>query len=198
MDLVLVRHARPERIEDADGPADPPLTAVGHRQARAAAGWLAGEHWDAIYTSPMVRARETTAPLAALLGADPIVEDGVREFDAEESSYIPMEEMKQDKEAFQAWLAEEAERNRDAFAGEVIESLESIVAREKGKRVAVVCHGGVINIWAAHVLGIESGMFFEPDYTSIHRFLCSSRGHRSMVALNETAHLRSHPDLLLG
>ena len=107
-----------------------------------------------------------------------------------------MEEMKQDKEAFQAWLAE-AERNRDAFAGEVIESLESIVAREKGKRVAVVCHGGVFNNWAAHVLGIESGMFFEPDYTSIHRFLCSSRGHRSMVALNETAHLRSHPDLLL-
>lgn len=197
MDLVLIRHARPERIEDAEGPADPPLTEIGHRQARAVAGWLAAEPWDVLYSSPMVRARQTSAPLAALLGMEPILEAGVREFDAEESSYIPMEEMKADKEAYQAMLAEFEEKNYDAFGAEVVESLERIVAAEKGKKVAVVCHGGVINIWAAHVLGIESGMFFEPDYTSIHRFICSSRGHRSMVSLNETAHLRSHPDLLL-
>jgi aspartyl aminopeptidase len=39
-----------------------------------------------------------------------------------------------------------------------------------GQRIAVVCHGGVINTYLAHVLGIDDAVgFFYPNYTSIHR-----------------------------
>jgi probable phosphoglycerate mutase len=53
----------------------------------------------------------------------------------------------------------------------------------------VFCHGGVINTWTTHVLGMQPRMFFEPVYTSVHRFLCASSGQRNLVTLNERHHL---------
>ena len=72
----------------------------------------------------------------------------------------------------------------------VVAAIESIVATHPGHRVAVVCHGGVINAYAAHVLGIEDPLFFLPTYTSISRVFAASTGERSIASLNEAAHLR--------
>ena len=57
--------------------------------------------------------------------------------------------------------------------------------------VAAVCHGGVINAYITHILNIEdpSG-FFYPNYTSIHRVAAARGGERTVLSLNETAHLR--------
>lgn len=197
MELILVRHARPDHVVEAPGPADPALTEIGHRQARAVAGWLAAEAIDAVYTSPMVRARETAEPLVRLLGMDPVVADGVREYDATDSTYIPIEVLRRDKEAWRRYLAEEAEIDRGAFVEEVVGTLERIATDHRGQRVVVVCHGGVINAWAGRVLGLRPSLFFNPDYTSVNRFLVASTGERSVLSLNETAHLRAAPDLRL-
>ncbi len=198
MELIIVRHGRPERIENADGPADPPLTEAGHRQAAAVAEWLRSEQIDRIVVSPMQRARQTAAPIEAALGLTAEVVDGVREFDDDHNAYIPMEEMRADKEAWRNWLTEMAETNRDAFRSEVLDALKIVAAENRGRRVAVVCHGGVINIWAADVLGLSDQMFFAPDYTSINRFMVASTGERSVVSLNDIGHLRHLPDLVLG
>ncbi|MFV0258129.1 MAG: histidine phosphatase family protein [Acidimicrobiales bacterium] len=193
-----MRHARPEHVEDADGPADPELTEVGHRQAKAVAEWLGSETLNALYTSPMRRARQTAAPLEALTGLTATVVPGVREYDAEASTYIPGEVMRSDKEAWRRFLANEMAADRSAFAAEVAESLQALIAAHRGDRIAVICHGGVINMWATELLGLEPQMFFNPDYTSINRFRAASSGERSIVSLNETGHLRGDPELLLG
>ncbi|MEM8923749.1 MAG: histidine phosphatase family protein [Actinomycetota bacterium] len=198
MELILVRHARPEHIENADGPADPPLTEIGRRQALAVAGWLATEEIDALYASPMVRARETAAPLARVLDMEPEIRAGVREFDAEDRSYIPVEVLRQDREKFKAFVAsEQVNAERLAFAAEVVETLTEIAAAHRSQRVVVVCHGGVINAWTTHVLGIPYRMFFDPTYTSINRYMIASSGEMSLVSLNERAHLRAAPGLQL-
>ena len=197
MELILVRHARPEQIENASGPANPPLTEIGHRQARAVAGWLAAEDIDAIYSSSMIRAIETAEPLSRLVGKEAVIEKGVREYDAEDPSYVPVEVMRQDKERWRAFLERTDAADRSDFVAEVAASLEGIIARHRGERVAVFCHGGVINAWATETLGMGPRMFFNPDYTSINRFMAASSGERSIVSLNETAHLRGAPDLRL-
>lgn len=198
MELIIIRHGRPERIENADGAvADPELTEVGHDQASAMAGWMKAERLDAIYVSPMARARQTSNPLEAALGIEATVVPGVREFDDGESAYIPMEELKADKEAWKAFLEENADMTRDEFRAEVLESLTDITASNRGKKVAVVCHGGVINTYAADVLGLGGAMFFNPHYTSINRFMVASSGERSVVSLNDCGHLRSNPALQL-
>jgi probable phosphoglycerate mutase len=53
-----------------------------------------------------------------------------------------------------------------------------------------VCHGGVINAYLSAMLGLDSLMFFFPEYTSVSRVRASRRGARSIVTLNETGHLR--------
>ena len=77
-----------------------------------------------------------------------------------------------------------------AFQSMVVETLEEIIQSHPGRKVAVFCHGGVINVWTAHVLGMTPRLFFEPGYTSVHRYLCAGSGQRNVVSLNERAHLR--------
>jgi broad specificity phosphatase PhoE len=194
MELVLVRHARPHRIELAEGPADPGLDAVGAEQATRLASWLGGEDVHAVYTSPLRRAHETASPLADALGLDARIDPGVSEWDAEASSYIPVEELKAD--AHPAWEAMRDERWDDlgvdavGFVRRVVEALDTIAAAHPGQRVVVVCHAGVVNAYTASVLGLDRLLWFEPLYTSISRVLVDRDGRRSVFTLNEHAHLR--------
>ena len=75
------------------------------------------------------------------------------------------------------------------FAKTVCRALEEIIEENRGKRVAVTCHGGVINVFTAHVIGFEPRMFFNPNYTSINRFMAASSGEKSVITLNQHAHL---------
>lgn len=198
MELILIRHARPEQVSGVAGGADPGLTEVGHRQARAAAGWLVAEAIDALYVSPMARARQTAEPLERLLGMDAVVVEGVKEYDADHPSYTPVEVLRENKTAWKKFLASEASVDRGHWVDAVAATLEEIIDKHRGDRVGVVCHGGVINAWATTTLEIGPKMFFNPDYTSINRFMAASSGERSIVSLNETAHLRGAADLKLG
>ena len=123
----------------------------------------------------------------------------MRELDADSAAYVPLEELReQDYEAWREAMAGGLYAGVDveAFRGEVVEAIERTIAAHAGQRVAVVCHGGVINAWASHVLGISELLFFNPHYTSINRFFAASSGERSVASLGETPHLRS--DLFPG
>ncbi|MGQ0432930.1 MAG: histidine phosphatase family protein [Microthrixaceae bacterium] len=188
MELLLIRHALPVRVDEGsvDGPADPALAPLGVRQSDALAAWLAAEPIDAIWSSPMRRARETAAPLAARLGLDVRMDDGLAEYDKHSLSYIPIEELKAANDPRWNQLPERPEE----FAAEVVEAIERVIEAHPRQRVAVVCHGGVINAYAGHVLGIADPLFFLPAYTSISRVLASTTGVRSIDSLNEASHLR--------
>ncbi len=84
MDLFLIRHGESynNALEDSSQRvSDPPLTGLGEEQARRVASHLArGGHLDpserdgrpgldSLYCSPMLRALQTTRPIAAALGA---------------------------------------------------------------------------------------------------------------------------------
>ena len=191
MELLLIRHALPVRIENPEGePADPPLSAAGIEPAARLARWLEPEPLNALYVSPLRRARETAEPLASLKGLELRLEPGIVEFDHDSEIYIPIEELKEQAPARWRELVQSyALRDMREFRELTLSTLERIVKDHPASRVAVVCHGGVINAWAGYVLGIGNPMFFEPAYTSIHRTLISSAGPRTLVSLNESGHL---------
>ena len=197
MELLLIRHALPVRIEGEEGTAaDPVLDDLGHEQARALAEYLSGEHIDSLYVSPMRRAVETAAPVADRLGLEPIYDDELAEFDRQSHFYIPIEELKQEKD--ERWddlvsgrWGVDGEVDPVTFKAVVVEAIERVIAANRGKTVAVVCHGGVINAYFADMLGLDFPMFFEPAYTSISRMLASSAGHRQVKSINEHAHVRA-------
>ena len=186
MELILVRHGLPERDNSS---ADPPLTSEGRQQAAQVAAHLAGERIDAIYSSTMIRAVQTAEPFAAQTGHPIHKRAGIIEFDRELGRYVPMEELKRtDYPAWQAFVNGGLNVDLEHFQRSVVDTLEEIVATHANQRVAAFCHGGVINVWTAHVLGFAPRLFFEPAYTSISRYLCARSGQRNLVSLNERAH----------
>ncbi len=193
VELILVRHALPVRRENTEGPADPVLAPDGFAQARHLGDYLALEHIDVVYSSPLKRAIQTAEPLCAIKNMSPIIVDGVAEFDQHSNEYIPVEELKAANDprwlemVKGGWGSEEVPHD---FKDRVITSLEKIVNDNRGSRVVVTCHGGVINEYLAHVLRLDTSQFFYPNYTSIHRIAASSSGARSILSVNETAHLR--------
>jgi len=195
MDLLLVRHALPERIEGAEGPADPMLTTEGRRQSEQLAEWLSHERIDHLLSSTLRRAQETAAPVAERLRLEVELVQGLSEFDADADSYIPIEELRRTRDPrFFAlvegrWDELGSTVDPTSFADLVHTTIDGVVGRFPGQRVAVVCHGGVINLYLGRILGVDRHLWFEPGYTSISRVAASRDGHRTIVTLNETAHL---------
>ena len=195
MEVLLIRHAIPIRRELESGISDPELASEGLKQADLMAQYLSTEKLHAIYASPMQRAQQTASPLATVQGLSITTIDGVAEFDKNSNQYVPVEELKANNDPrWQemlrgAWTS--ADETEEEFISRTVGSIENIIANHASQRVAIVCHGGVINAYLCHVLGLENQRgFFYPNYTSIHRIAAASSGERSIVTLNETSHLR--------
>lgn len=78
MRLILVRHGESEwnRIGRYQGQEDAPLSELGLRQAEALASRLASEKLDAVYSSPLQRARRTAEAIGRFHTGITIQEDG--------------------------------------------------------------------------------------------------------------------------
>ena len=199
MQLLLIRHAEPVRIEGIEGQAaDPTLHERGLAQAARLAGYLAEEHIDAVWSSPLVRAVETAAPVARAHGVDVTIDDELAEFDRDSTSYIPVEELRAtNDERWQAMVEgrfDEWDVDPLAFRDRIVGAVERVVAANPGGTVAVVCHAGVINTYLGHVLEIRRPLWFEPRYASIHRVAASRTGIRTMLTVNEHGFLRGLPE----
>jgi broad specificity phosphatase PhoE len=195
VEIVLVRHGLPLRVELETGIADPELASEGHEQAAKMAAYLGVEDLEAVYVSPLRRAVETARPLCKLLGLEAVVSEGVAEFDRNSREYVPVEELRATNDPrWEKLLRGEwdgVDEDPSLFRARVVATVEDMIARHPGGRVVVVCHGGVINQYLAHVLGIETHIgFFYPKYTSIHRVMAARSGQRSIVSINEASHLR--------
>jgi probable phosphoglycerate mutase len=197
MDLLWVRHAEPQRVAPGSGaPADPALTPRGHEQAARLGAWLAPEPITHVLSSPQRRARETAAPIAEAHCLDVEIFDGLVEYDVQSDHYIPIEELRATNDQR---LRDMIEGRWEAFGGEstdifrarIAETVDAIVAAHPGERVVAVCHGGVINVALALVLGLDALLWFDPGYTSLSRMAASRTGARSLVTLNERAHLEA-------
>ena len=196
MELLLIRHAEPVRIGpgSAAGPADPHLTERGRAQADRLAAWLATEPVDVVLSSPLRRARDTAGPVGRALGVDVEVVDGLMEYDAHADFYIPVEELRETRDHH--WTAmiegrwdELGGEPPDQFRARIVPCVDAVIERFPGATVAAVCHGGVINVYLAALLGLDRHLWFHPEYTSISRVAAARTGERSVVTLNETAHL---------
>ena len=202
MELIVVRHAEPVRVEEGsvDGAADPALSPAGRVASRSGSptGWPAtSPTWcsPARCGGPGRRRRRSPARLGV---AVEIVADLV-EYDADADEYIPIEELRATKD--ERWYATIEGRWSDVggvdpreFQRQVVPTFEAVIDRFAGRRVVVFTHGGVLNVYLASVLGIDAPLWFDPEYTSVHRVQAARTGQRSVATLNETAHLYARRD----
>ncbi|MCU1623683.1 MAG: phosphoglycerate kinase [Frankiales bacterium] len=196
MELVLVRHALPVRVDATEhgGPADPGLSDVGWQQAVRILEALALDEVTHLYSSPAARALETAEPLVAKLALPLEVDEGLGEFDREHASYVPVEELRAENDPRWHALVKgellDSGIDPQAFRAGVVQAIEAIAARHPGGRAVLFTHAGVINAYAGHVAGQARVLWFAPAYASLTRVGASRDGRRGLVSLNETGHVR--------
>ncbi|HLI07879.1 MAG TPA: histidine phosphatase family protein [Ktedonobacteraceae bacterium] len=208
-ELFLIRHADalpgPEEIIPGGVYNDLPLSKVGREQAQVLAERLSQLRFDALYSSPLRRCLETAAPLAERLGLTPTIVDDLQEIRLGE--VLPLPEDGQDLVALSqalrerqreivrkvgetgSWDAIPGSEPAAAFRKRVVEALDSIARSHKGERVLAFAHGGVLNAYAAEVLGLARDFFFPAANTSITIVRVRDH-HRVLYVLNDIGHLK--------
>ncbi|MEK9803192.1 MAG: histidine phosphatase family protein [Curvibacter sp.] len=155
-ELILIRHGETDWNRELrfQGQLDVPLNATGLEQARRVAERLAVQPLDALVSSDLQRALQTAQALAGRSDAlAPRQEAGLREqhFGMVEGLRVP-EIQQRHPEAWAQWLRfdehyafEGGECTRD-FHARVLAALRVLAQRHAGQTVAVVTHGGVLDM----------------------------------------------------
>jgi probable phosphoglycerate mutase len=177
MEIVLIRHAQPEWVRDGLNVVDPPLTDLGREQAGRLAAWLAEESFDEVLVSPLVRARQTAAPVLGALGRVEVVDPWLEEIRDPVWHGTPSEKAER---AYAELRGRSSEGRWDGLEGG--ESMRDFVARihvgitefldargvvraegdlpvwkiaEPGRRVALIAHAGTNSVTISHLLGLQ-------------------------------------------
>ncbi|GGW30611.1 bifunctional RNase H/acid phosphatase [Streptomyces xantholiticus] len=202
--FVLLRHGEtvltPEKRFSGSGGSDPVLSAVGRRQADAAAAALAARGTiQEIISSPLRRCRETADAVAAKLGLDVILEEGLREADFgawEGLTYAEVRERYPDD--LDAWLASPKAAptgGGESFATvarRVAATRDKLLARCQGRTVLLVTHVTPVKTLVRLALGAPPESLFRMELSpaSMSAVAYYADGNASLRLLNDTSHLR--------
>ncbi len=202
--LTFVRHGKQDVPSGSFTPAlwaDPPLSDLGQRQAATVGKALASEPITAVLCSHLQRAVETAREVAAPHGLEPVVYPELREVETYRD--VPDGMRLEDVLSPVMWHGVRERFNRELrwdvspfsetsaeFRRRVVTVVEGILALHKGQQLAIVCHGGVINAYIGHLLGLRQDMFFRPAHASVSRVLTGD-GRRVIHTLNELHYLQA-------
>lgn len=197
MELWLVRHGEStwNVARRFQGGLDAPLSPRGRLQARALAAGLAPVRFDALYTSPLSRARETALACGAAVGLAAVAVDELREVGLGDWEGLTLETIRaRDGDRYARWLRAPLHHGppggepMTALADRVGGALARLGTRHAGGRVLVVSHGGAIASALCGWLGrcLDTIWTLRLDNASITRVDLSAG---RVLALNEIGHL---------
>ena len=159
--LLLARHGESDWNAQKrwQGHADRPLTRRGRGQATALAERLDAFPLAAIYSSDLLRARETAAAVARRRGLEISCRDDLREVDVGSWSGRSRDELEAAApEEVARWLdgdkGWEGGESYEQMADRVVAAVTEIAAAHPGEHVLVVTHGGCVRAVHAHALGL--------------------------------------------
>ncbi len=202
-ELLFIRHGETDwnRQQRFQGQTDVPLNAAGHAQAARLAQRLAADRHDAFFSSDLLRARETAAPLAGAWGQLPVDVPDLREqhFGVLEGLDVPT--IKQHHaELWQRWLEQRADfalpggENLLQFHARVLRAVRELADAAPGRRLAVVTHGGVLDmLWrTVHGLPLDGLRDCEIPNTGLNRLRWSG-GTLAIEVWADAGHLEGLP-----
>jgi broad specificity phosphatase PhoE len=201
-EIFFVRHAQPDiNFEGVVGDSiDPPLTEYGRMQAKLVGTALSTTEFHAIFSSPMKRAKETADAIAhhhkhlEINVIPDLAEVGIfRDVprDQKVQDYLGKEMLlgvRQRMLEERSWDVYPYSESSFDFKKRAINAVETCIAHNAGTRIAIVCHGGVINAYVGHIVKSPFDMMFRPAHTSVN-VVVAGEGRRVLRLLNDTHHL---------
>ncbi|MBZ5584258.1 MAG: histidine phosphatase family protein [Acidobacteriia bacterium] len=164
--FYLIRHAANDWLGNAIAgwTAGVSLNTEGRAQAERLAARLASRKIAHIYSSPLERARETAAPLAAALGIEVGIREALGEVRFGDWSGTRLQVLERDPR----WRLFNHYRSGTRPPGgelavetqaRVVAELESLRERHPGETVAVVSHADSIRAALAYYLGVPIDLY---------------------------------------
>ncbi|MFF3657267.1 bifunctional RNase H/acid phosphatase [Streptomyces olivochromogenes] len=202
--FVLLRHGEtpltPQKRFSGSGGTDPSLSDVGREQAeRVAAALAARGTVQAIVASPLTRTRQTAAAVAARLGLDVAIEDGLRETDFGAWEGLTFGEVQERyPDDLKTWLASpkaEPTGGGESFAAtarRIATTRDKLIASYAGRTVLLVSHVTPIKSLVRLAIGAppESLYRMELSAASLSAVAYYADGNASLRLFNDTSHLR--------
>ena len=178
MEIALVRHGQTDFNRDGrlQGSSDIPLNETGIAQAHTAARLLAGEHWDAVVSSPLERAAVTADIIAAALG----LEVCGRYPSLVERAYGQAEGLTKEQAVERFGTDWPGEEDFDALQRRAVAAVDEVAERNRVDALVIVTHGTFIRAFADHVSGRETRT---PDNAHSVRFTGSPGAWRVVDGL---------------
>jgi len=203
-ELLFIRHGETDwnLQQRFQGQIDVPLNATGLAQAERLATRLGGERHDQFFTSDLSRARQTAAPLAAAWGHEPVALAGLREqnFGVLEGLDVPTIKARH-ADLWQRWLEQRADfclpggESLRQFHTRVLGAVRELAAQAPtGQRLAIVTHGGVLDmLWrTVHGQLLDGLRVCEIPNTGINRLRWAS-GTLRIEQWADAGHLQDLP-----
>lgn len=204
--LILVRHGQTDYNLQSryQGQEDVPMNDTGRAQVEAAARHLAGVRAEAIYSSDLVRCRDTARIIGGVLGLEPVPAPApeLRERDFGRLEGLTREEAaSRFPDSWEQWQHHRATwvppggESLGVMWGRVLAFTESLWRRHQRETFVIAAHGGPAKAIICDALGApaETRRAFAVSNGSISVIGRDARGP-VVLLLDETCHLGRLPD----
>ena len=133
-----------------------PLTDHGRKRAEELRDYLKGTKFDAVFESPMQRARETCA--IAGFGAQAVVENGLKEWDYGVYEGKTTKEIQAEIPGWSVWKNEIVGGETVDHVGERADGViaKALATAPAGGKVALFAHAHILRILAARWIGLAA------------------------------------------
>ncbi|MGI9090407.1 MAG: histidine phosphatase family protein [Gemmatimonadaceae bacterium] len=170
LNLYFLRHGQTDSSRDnvfCGSGLNPDLTPDGRAMADAFAAAYRDKRWQTIFSSPLKRAMETAAPIAATSGVKVEIRDELREIGYGAWEGKTVEEVDREyHDDYTRWLADPGwnaptggGETANAVASRVMQFTQDITRRFSDGDVLVVSHKATIRIALCALIGIDVGRF---------------------------------------
>ena len=197
--FLLLRHGQTELSVQRrySGRGNPPLTALGVRQAMAAATRLSTMEFAAVVCSPLARARQTADAVAGLAGVPVVEVDGLIETDFGDWEGLTFAEAaERDPELHRSWLSDPAVpppggESFDEVSARIGQTRDELLDQYAGSTIVVVSHVTPIKTVLRMALEAGPSVLFRLhlDLASLSTAEFYPDGHSSVRLVNDTSHL---------
>lgn len=205
MRVTFIRHGATEWTGKPVlcGRTDVPLSDLGREQARAVADHLRGRPFDALWASPLRRARDTASTIGDAIGHAVVTDPRLQEIDLGTLEGESFATLPKGPGTFRdRWQKNPGTvrfpkgENMREVAARGWQVLEELYHRHPQGHVVVVSHMFAISTVLCRVLQIRVGRFrtFAIDVASITTVQMDAHGGFRVLLLNDTAHLAHIPE----
>lgn len=161
--LTLIRHGETDwnRESRYQGLIDTPLNETGRIQSRALAERFRGEAFDALFTSPLVRAAETAETFGEAVGLAPVRVADLRERDVGRWGGHTLDDVRSlwPDEWARAAAGDDAAlgggETKAAVQARMVDAVAALAAAHPGGSVVVVSHGMALKALVCHYLALD-------------------------------------------